>query len=101
MSYKDTKAWKYLTFRFGEELDLEQLQMLGNKVCLVLDSSCEKFDDVEDATFWFDDYWETFKPVIDNQIHVFDEDGVEINYTPERESQILTEDSKKLFKLTQ
>ena len=76
MYYKDTKAWKYLTFRFGEELDLDKLQLLGNKVCLALDSACEKFDDVEDATFWFDDYWEILKPVIDNQIHVFDENGI-------------------------
>ncbi|KAK8885192.1 hypothetical protein M9Y10_044321 [Tritrichomonas musculus] len=95
MSFTETKAWKYLTLRYGRDLDLEDLQHLGNTICLCFESANEQFDDVEDAVFWFEQYWETFKPVIDHQIHIFSEDGDELNFTPERNQQILTDDQKK------
>lgn len=52
MSYTETKAWRYLTLRYGRELDLEDLQRLGNTICFCLESANEQFDDVEDAVFW-------------------------------------------------
>ena len=95
MSFTETKAWKYLTYRYGRELNLEDLQNLGNTICYCFGSDNEHFDDVEDAVFWFEHFWNTFKPVIKKHIHIFNDEGEELNFTPERSEQILTEDQKK------
>ena len=95
MSFTETKAWKYLTHRYGRELNLEDLQNLGNTICYCFGSDNEQFDDVEDAVMWFEHFWDTFKPVIEKHIHIFNEEGEELNFSPERNEQILTEDQKK------
>ena len=65
MSYRNTEAWEIISDFLEREPDLEDLQEIGNQICVMQDSSCPKFEDVENAFMWFNGNWKELKPYLE------------------------------------
>lgn len=83
MSYKDTKAWQYLSTKYSKYVNLNELSSLAEVLSCSLDIDLNDEDEetMESLILWYQKYYDTLIPFIEEHITVRAENDEIIDYS--------------------